>query len=137
MLHRPKQSFDRSFAIVLHIVPSKPTYNDLVVFLNQLSFHFKKYTFNILFGILDYIWDFPKGVEYMPLYLKIVYQVSTIFGLRFTFSKGLIKVMNKNKSWNITNSLKQDVKKLLTPITWYVRVNQTGQIVGKMLLIQL
>lgn len=98
MLHKPKQNSDKSLAVVLHVAPSTSACNDLVVSLNQLSLHFNRYTFNTLSGVLDHLWDFLEGVKYVSLYLKIVHQALTIFGLSFAFFKGLIKVMKKNKS---------------------------------------
>ena len=94
---------------------------------NQLLLHFNGYTFNTLSGVLDHIWDFPEGVERVPLYLEIVRQASTIFGLSSAFSKGLIKAMKKDKSWSIANWTKQDVKELLAPIARHVRADQTGR----------
>lgn len=72
-------------------------------------------------GILDYIWDFPKEVKYLPLYLKIVSQILSILGIISIFSKGLIKVMKKDKSRS------KDIKKLLAPIARHKKADQASK----------
>lgn len=63
----------------------------------------------------------------MSLYLEIICQALTIFGFSFVFFKGFIKAIKKDKNQSIANWTKQDVKELLTPIAWLVRVDQTSR----------
>lgn len=127
MLHKPKHSFNKSLAVISRIPPNIPACDDLVISLNQLLLYFNRYTFNSLFGILNFIWDFLEQVTCIQLYFEIVCQALTIFDLRLVYFKDPIKAMKKNKSWSIANQTKQVVKKILTPIAWHVRVNQTGK----------
>lgn len=63
----------------------------------------------------------------MSLFLEIVDQASTIFGLGSAFSKGLIKAMKSDKSWSLANWTKNDLEELLAPFTRHVRADQTGR----------
>ena len=62
----------------------------------KLSLTFNDYTFYILSNIIAHIYDYLKGQNHITLYVDVVKQASTIFGIELVFLKGLIKAIKKD-----------------------------------------
>lgn len=81
-----------------------PVLYPLLLILNRynfskiLSLTFNDYTFQILFHVIVYIYDYPKSQACITFYIDVVKQTSTIFDIKWAFVEVLIKAIKKNKS---------------------------------------
>lgn len=89
--------------------------------------NFNGRAFSTLSAVLDHICDFPEGEARVPLYLEIVQQASNLFYLSSAFSQGLVTAIKKDKSWAIAKWTKNDVSKLLAPLSRHLSADRLGR----------
>lgn len=94
---------------------------------STLLLHFNGRAFSTLSAVFDHICEFPEGEARVPLYLEIVQQASNLFQLSSAFSQGLVTAIKQDKSWEIVKWTKEDVRKLLAPLSRHISADRLGR----------